>query len=269
MKMKNKGMIITLIILLSIIIFFLVMFLVTYLKGGINFRNGLINFGSKNTKIVFDKQFKMEDIENIEIKQDSGDVIFKEATSDYIQVVLYGENENDVQVDLNNGKLNIDYTHKRSFALFNFNFGAAKNDIIIYIPSNYSKEIKINNDYGKCEMTDLKNVTVNIDCDCGDVKIGAIENATIKCDYGNIEIKEIVNKCDIKANCGNIKIDTISIKENSTIKADLGNVDIKKSNDIYIDANVDLGKTNINQNNRNSNITLKINCDCGNITINN
>ena len=118
-------------------------------------------------------------------------------------------------------------------------------------------------------MTDLKNVTVNIDCDCGDVKIGAIENATIKCDYGNIEIKEIVNKCDIKANCGNIKIDTISIKENSTIKADLGNVDIKKSNDIYIDANVDLGKTNINQNNRNSNITLKINCDCGNITIDN
>lgn len=266
MKMKSKGLIITSIILLSIIIFFLVMFLVTYLNGGVNFRNRFISFGSKNTKIVYDKQFEMEDIKNIEIKQDAGDIIFKEATNDYIQVVLYGENENDVQVDLNNGKLNIDYTHKRRFAFFNF--GEIKNDIIIYIPSNYSNEIKINNSYGKCEMTDLKDATVNIDCDCGDVRIGAIRNATLKCDYGNIEIKEILNKCDIKADCGNIKIDTVSIKENSTIKADLGNVDINKTNDIYIDAEVDLGKANIARNNRNSSITLKINCDCGNIEIN-
>lgn len=265
--MKNKGKIITLIILLSIIIFFLVIFLVTYLRGGIDFKNGFISFGSKSTNVIYDKQFEIEDVKNIEIKQDAGDIIFKETTDDYIKVVLYGENEGNAQVDLNNGKLNIDYTHKRGFALFNF--GEKKNDIIIYIPSNYSNEIKINNDYGKCEITDLDNATINIDCDCGDVQIGAIGNATIKCDYGNIEVKEILNKCDIKADCGNIKIDTISIKENSIIKADLGNVDINKTNDIYIDADVDLGNANISKNNRNAEVTLKINCDCGNITINN
>lgn len=265
--MKNKGIIITLIILLSIIIFALVMFLVTYLRGGINFRNGFISFGSKSTNVILDKQFAMEDVKNIEIKQDAGDIIFKETTNNYIQVVIYGDNENDVQVDLDNGKLNINYTYKRNFALFNF--GGIKNHIIIYIPSNYSNEIKINNDYGKCEMTDLKSATVTIDCDCGDVKIGSIGNATIKCDYGNVEIKEILNKCDIKANCGNIKIDSISIKENSIIKADFGNVDINKTNDIYIDTDVDLGNVNINKNNRNAEITLKIKCDCGNITISN
>lgn len=265
--MKNKGKIIALIILLSIIIFFLVIFLVTYLRGGINFRNGFINFGSKSTNVIFDEQFGLENVKNIEIKQDAGDIIFKETTGEYIKVVLYGENEGDAQVHLNNENLNIEYTHKRSFALFNF--GGIKNDIIIYIPSNYANAIKINNNYGKCEMPDLKNATVNIDCDCGDVKIGTVGNATIKCDYGNIEAKEIFNKCDIKADCGNIKIDTISIKENSTIKADLGNVDINKTNDIYIDADVDLGNANISKNNRNAEITLKINCDCGNITINN
>ena len=78
-----------------------------------------------------------------------------------------------------------------------------------------------------------------------------------------------MNKCDIKADCGNVEVDTISIKENSTIKADLGNIDINNTNDIYIDADVDLGKTNINKSNRNSEIILKINCDCGNVTINN
>lgn len=267
--MKNKGIIITFIILLSIIIFFLVMFLVTYLRGGINFRNGAINFGSKSTNIIFDKQFELDDIKNIEINQCTGDIIFKETTNNYIQVVIYGENVNDAQVELNNEKLNIDYIHRKNFNLFNFNFGEIKNDVIIYIPSNYSNEIKINNDYGKCELTDLKDATVNINCNCGDVEIGSIGNATVKCDYGNVEIKEIFNKCDIKADCGNIKVDTISINEDSTIKADFGNVDINKTNDIYIDADVELGNMNINKNNRNAKTTLKINCDCGNITINN
>lgn len=87
--------------------------------------------------------------------------------------------------------------------------------------------------------------------------------------FGNVEIREILGKCDIEANCGNVEIDKISINEDSRIEADLGNVDINSTNDIYIDANVDLGKTNINKNNRNANIILKIECDCGNITIDN
>ena len=90
--MKNKGIIVTLIILLSIIIFFLVMFLVMCLKGGFNFKNGIFNMGSKSTKIIYDKKFELQDIKNIDIKQDAGDIIVKESTEDYINVVLYGEN---------------------------------------------------------------------------------------------------------------------------------------------------------------------------------
>lgn len=265
--MKNKGLIITLIILLSIIIFLLVIFLVMYLKDGINFKNGIFNVGSKSTNIIYDEQFELKDIKDIDIKQDAGDILVKKTTEDHIKVVLYGKNEVDAQVELNDGKLTIDNTHNKNFVFLNF--GVAKNDIIIYVPYNYSNNIKIKNDYGKCDITDLENATVNIDCDAGDVELGKIRNATIKCDYGNVEIEKILNKCDIKADCGNIKINTISIKENSNIKADLGNVDINNTNDIYIDANVDLGKTNINKNNRNAEITLKVNCDCGNVTINN
>ena len=266
--MKNKALIIILIILISIIICSLISFLVTGLKGGNNFRSGFIKIGTrKSNNIVYDNKFELADIKNIEIKQDAGDIILKETTNDYIQVILYGEDENDVKVDFDKEKLSIDYTHKTNFNFFNF--GTIKNDIIIYIPSNYSNNIKIENDYGNCEITDLKNATINIDCDAGNVELGKIKNATIKCDCGNIEIKEILNKCDIKADCGNIQIDTISLEENSTIKADLGNVDIKNTNDIYIDADVDLGKTNINKNNKNAEVTLKIDCDCGNVTVNN
>ena len=266
--MKNKGLIITLMILLSIITFFLVMFFVMVLNGKTSFKNGIFGIGSKSVNIIYDKNFELEDIIDIDIKQEAGDILVKKTTEDYIKVVIYGENEGDAQVELNNEKLTIDNTHNRRNFVF-FNFGVTKNDIIIYVPSNYSNDIKIKNNYGKCEMTDLVNATVNIDCDAGEVELGKIKNATIKCDYGNIEIKEILNKCDIKADCGNIHIDTILINENSSIKADFGNVDINNTNDIYIDADVDLGKTNINNNNRNASVTLKVNCDFGNVIINN
>ena len=266
--MKNKRIIITLIILLSIIIFFLVMFLVMYLTGKINFSSGILSFRTvRSNNIIFDKTYKIEDIDNIDIKQDAGDIIFKETSGDDIQVVVYGENESDLDVNLNQNSLSIDNTLNKRFAFFSF--GITTKDIIVYIPSIYNKEIKIKSDYGKCEMTNLENATVDIDCNAGNVKLGKVKNAKIKCDYGNIEIKEIMNKCDIKADCGNVEVDTISIKENSTIKADLGNIDINNTNDIYIDADVDLGKTNINKSNRNSEIILKINCNCGNVTINN
>ena len=85
--MKNKGLIITLIILLSIIIFFLVMFLVMYLKGGMSFKNGIFSIGSKSTNIIYDKQFELEDIKDIDIKQDAGDIIIKESENDSIKVV--------------------------------------------------------------------------------------------------------------------------------------------------------------------------------------
>lgn len=262
--MKNRGLIITAIILLSIVIFFLVMFLVLYLGGKINLRFTMFGLNSKSTNVIYDNIFELENIKNINIKQDAGDILIQETSNDYIQVVLYGEDKEDAKVDLNNGILSIDNTHKRIRI-----FGGRKNDIIIYMPSTYSNEIKIKNNYGECEVIDLENATMDIDCDAGNVELGKVKNAIIKCDLGDVEIEEILNKCDIKADCGNIKIDTISIKEDSNIKANLGNIDINNTNDIYIESDVDLGKVKINNNNRNSSVTLKIDADCGNVKVNN
>ena len=265
--MKNKALIITLIILLSIIIIFLAMFLYIGLKGGFNFKNIFVGFIPKSTNVIYDKQFDLDSIRNIEINQDAGDVLIKQATNNGVQVVCYGEDINDVQVDLNDGILNIEYSHKNKITFFNFR--DTKNDIIVYLPSDYSHEINITNDYGKCEIIDLENATVNISCDAGDVELGKVKNANISCDYGNVEIKEVLNRCNIQADCGNIEIDKISIKEDSSIKADLGNVEINNANDIYIDAEVDLGNIKIDKNNRYAETTLKIYSDCGNIEVKN
>ena len=77
--MKNKGKIITLSVLLSIIIVLLVMFLIACLHGGINSKVKLFNISSKSTNVILEKKFELEDIKNIEVKQDAGDIIIKEA----------------------------------------------------------------------------------------------------------------------------------------------------------------------------------------------
>lgn len=261
--MSHKTPIIFSIILLTIIIFCLIMFLVTYLCGG---KISLIHIGERNSKVIYDKDFPLEDVKNIEIKQDMGNVIVKEATNDKIQVIAYGEKEEDIKVDFNHDKLAIDGTTQKRITFFSF--GNVKNDMIVYIPSSYSNEIKITNDLGNCEISNLENVALlDIDCDAGNVEANKIKNAKIKCDMGEVKIQEIKNQCDIAVDAGNVDISKLSIQEDSNIKADLGNVEISEINDIYIEAQVDLGKTNINGSNRDSNVTLKIQCDCGDIKV--
>lgn len=265
-KVNNKSMIIITIILLSLVVISLIIFLIAALKGNVGYNLGLINFNSESNLII-DRTFENENINEINIKQDAGEIIFKESENQNIKVEIYGNDKNVVDIVLEEDVLSIDYTHQKAFSIFSF--GTPKNDIIVYIPSNHEIKINLENDYGECEMVDLENAEVNIDCDAGDVKLGKIKNAIIYCDYGNIEIDEILNKCNIEANCGNIEINKISITENSSIIADMGNVEIEQTNDIYINGNCDMGSVNINENNRNSEIELKIESNCGNITVNN
>ncbi len=260
--MNNKTPIIFLLILISLLIFILVMFLVVNLTGG---RGRIINIGSKSNKIIYDKTFNIEEIKNIEIKQDAGDIIFEESTDNNITVTVYGKEAQDIEVTLNDDKLIVDYTKRNRFTFLNF--GSIKNDIIINLPSSYSNKIKIDNNMGNNYINDLQNATLTIDCDAGDVEIEKIKNANIKCNLGQVEVGEILNKCDIKVDAGNVEIEKLIINENSKIKADLGNIDIKETNNINIEANVDLGKTNINGSNRNSEVTLELECDCGNINV--
>lgn len=266
-KTNNKTIIITTIILLTIVVFLLVIFLVAALNGNIGYNLGIINFGTRNSELIIERTFESENIKRIDIKQDAGKIIFKESPDQNISVKIYGDDENVVDIALNDNTLNIDYTKQKNFALINF--GIPENDVIVYIPTNHQAVINLLNDYGECNMIDLENAEVNINCNAGDVNLGKIKNATIKCDFGNIKIKEVLNKCDIEADCGNVEIDCISILENSRIKTDMGNVEIDDTNDIYINGDCDMGSVDINNNNRNSEIELKIESDCGNISVDN
>lgn len=260
--MKNKIPIIFLLILISVIIFCLVMFLVIYLNKGMD---GMINIGKVSENIVLEKNFELLEIENIEVIQDYGDVTFKENEDNNIKVEIYGRNEKDTRAELINNKLKIENTNRRNFTLINF--GVRKSEIIVYIPKGYAGDINIKVDCGNATLDNIENANLKVECNAGNVKIKKAKNANIKCNLGDVKAEEILNKCNIEVDAGNVKIEKLTLNEDSKIKVDLGDVTIDEINEVYIEADTDLGKTNINQNYRNSEVTLKINVDCGNISV--
>lgn len=262
--MNNRGIIITLIILLLIIIIGLIVFLVLCLTGkaGLPF---LFNWSKKYTTVIIDEIYTSSEINNINVISQAGDVTFKESTDNQIRVVVCGKKAEDYQVSNNYGTLKVEQNANSNNHWFNFN--SYIGDITIYLPNNYENEISIKINYGDCVLTSLENANIDIDSDCGDVKLGTAKNIKIDSSLGDIKIDTVLNKCNIESNCGDIDIDNANIKEDSSIKSDLGDVKIKNVSDAYVDAKVDLGDIKIKNNNRHSEIILKIDNDCGDIKV--
>lgn len=264
--MKNNGKIVFLIILLSVIVFGLCMFMVHTINHGFNFKIG--NIVNKESQVVFEKKFEAtDDLKNLSIAEEYGDIIFKESTTNDISLVIYGDPKNtECGADVKDRTLNIFQKNKNKISFFNFKNYESK--IELSAPKDYWEKINIKSDYGDCKLGNLDNATVNIDIDYGDVDIGKIKTVNIKCDYGDIKIEEILNKCTIKSDYGDTKIEKLDIKEDSEIKSDCGDVKINNTNEINIEADVDLGDKKVNNSNRNSDITLRINCDLGDVEVN-
>lgn len=262
--MKNKGLIISLIIILFVIIIGLIAWLYLSLSGKFNFTK----LGKKSNEVIFDTSYELETVESLEIISDLGDVKFEESMDDKIRVIAYGENNEDLRVSSENNRLKIDYSNYTNSG-FGFNFNFCTNDIIVYIPQNYDKEINLELAYGDVEIIDLENATINIKEDCGDIKLGKVKNLSVENDYGDVKIESILNKFSIDSDCGDVKIDSIAIKEDSSIKSSYGDVKIGETNDIFIDSKVDLGEVKVAKNNRYSEVTLTIEADCGDVKVGN
>ncbi len=264
--MKSKVGIITLIIILILLVVSLTTFLYIYLTDQFGFTSIIGSFGkgSHSQDIVFDKIYE-EDIKKINIISVAGDIDFKESTDENIRVIVYGEDNENLEVEVKNeNELIIDYSKEKRHYLGKIYI----KDIIIYIPKKYSNQIDIEAKFGDINIIDLENATISINEDCGDVSLGKVKNIKINNSYGDIKVDTILNKVEMENSCGNIKIVEVQIKENSNIESSLGDIKIENTNDIYIDAKTDLGDLDINENNRHSDIILKIKNSCGDIKIN-
>ena len=298
--MNNKSLKIILIIFLSILAIGLSIFFAIVLTNK-KFKFGHFHFGGHkvSNELVFNEEYDTI-FDTIKIDSKSSDIEIKDGKSSKIKVIIYGDKD-ETKVDTIDNKLSIK-SNEKSCTGFCFNMTIAK--IEVYLPSSYSGNINITNNYGDIDIDKFDNLVLDakldagdikaesiktgkiknsygnikiygysenldIEEDCGDVEISKVDRIKVENNYGDINIDKVNEYLQIAEDCGNIKIDSLELKENSTIKNSYGDIKIGSTNEIYIDAKTSLGDTKINNNYKKSDITLTIDNSCGDIKVNN
>ena len=297
--MNNKTLKIILIIFLSILVIGLSVFFVNILTNK-NFRFGHFSFGHKvSNELVFNQEYETV-FDTIKIDSKSSDIEVKEGNESKVKVVIYGDKD-ETNVEIVNNKLNIKSNEKKCIG-FCFNMTIAK--IEVYLPSSYSGNINIENNYGDVNIGNFDNLILyatldagdikvdslktgkiknsygdikisgyskelNIDQDCGDVEVSEVDRIKLENNYGDINIGKVNEYLQIKEDCGDVEIASLNLKENSSIHNSYGDIKIGSTNEIYINAKTSLGDTKVNNNYQKSDVTLTIDNSCGDIRVNN
>ena len=239
----NKGIKIALITLLSIITVAIIVLLVLVLTNKIDI-NGFRFKAKISNELVVDKEYD-KSFNKIKIDSDAGDIYIKESNTDKVKVVVYGDKERTTVDD--NETLFIQTTTKQC-RFFCINTVISK--IEVYIPENYVNSIDINTKYG-------------------DIKIDKVHTLEAETNYGDIKIDKVTNYFNVETNYGDIKINEVNINKDSSAETNFGDVKVGSTNEVNIIADTDLGNKKVNNNYPDSNVTLRLETNLGDIKVNN
>lgn len=291
--MNKKGVTITIIVLLGIIALSVTGFLIYALTGDRDF-----NFLEGSSEMILEKEFMETEVNQINISALSANVKVESGNNEKIEVIIYGKPNDNPTVTINNRTLDI-IDEKRFFCI---GFCFAKKEIVVKIPNDFKKDIKISTASGNTIIDDIL-ANLNVDTKSGNIKVGnfqdaklktmsgnikagsgingdlstvsgnihatKLEKASLKTTSGNIEIEEILTSCDISSISGQIEATTINILENSKMSSTTGNIKITNTNELYFETSTTTGKVTINRNERNAKSVLKLSTISGNITVKN
>ena len=282
-----------------LIILFIIIFLICIVVFSINIlKSSYRKLYKLSDEIVYEETYT-NIFNEIDIDIKMSDLHIKESLDNNTKIIIYGEKDYIIPT-IKNNKLFIDIKNK-NFIAFDFYSNISKIDL--YLPSNYSDVIRINNEFGNIEIGSFNNSSIYIEQKYGDVsvleskyvkiynKYGKINinnsnmvrinsfksdididktsDIVIENKYGNIKINSIDKYLKLINENGNINIENILLERNSLINTEYGNVEITNIKDIHIEAKTERGKVKINNNYKKEKIKLKINNEKGDIIINN
>lgn len=274
----NKRLTIALIAFLSVIVISLIAGLTILLRS--NFKFDSLDFGDKlSTNLVEEKE--ISDIKDLDIKTSEADIIIEGKDIENIKVELYSNNVESYEIN-DEDIIKVELKEKKYGF---FKIGRKTPNVKIYLPTSYSNRIKTNNNLGDTDIKGIKDASINIKTDVGDLKVDEIDKANITSrvgdikikkvnelvvdsDIGDIKINNINNSLDINSKAGDVKIESVNLKENSLIKSNTGDIKIKSTTGCYIDGSSNVGDVNINNNDRKSDLVLTIKNNLGDIKVN-
>lgn len=290
---KNRKLRIFIIILLILVILSIIIaFIVSKVKS--NYRS----FYKTNDKLVLEQSYNMV-FNEIDINTKMTDIYIKKSDDNNTKVLIYGE-EDYIKIDEKNNKLFINIKDKNFIA---FDFYSYISKIELYLPSYYSNLIRITSKYGDVETDEFTDLTLYANQQYGNflskgidfikinnksgnvelmnatkarissriknIKIGSVDDLEIENKYGDIKIDNIGTYLKINNESGNIDINNIILEKDSYIETKYGNININNVRNTYISAKSDHGKVVVENNDKKSDLLLKVHNKSGDININN
>lgn len=203
---------------------------------------------------------------DIYIRFNTSNVEIKNSEDNKVKVLIYSDREGEHSIREEDGIVNISINEKKlKFWKRLFNHRISR--ILVYLPKDFEGKISINGDVGDITLNDYKYAILDTKLNVGDIYVDGIKDATIDLDVGSVKLKNAYSNFNIKVNTGDVRMKEAIILKDSSIDVDIGDVKIEQTNDIKIDTKVDVGKADIAKNNEESQVTLKITCNVGNITV--
>ena len=261
--MKNKGIKIVLIIILAILVIALVNFMIYAIinrNNDYSVKFSLIAFGD-NTEKIFEKEYEPGELDRINVDVSSSNVLIEKADVDKIKVTAYGEKDEKINETINNNELSITKSKTKVFIFAMFYWCDEK--IIIQVPNDCEQEFNIHTSSGDIAAPNLENNVINLESSSGKIECGNINNGNFKSSSGDITVGN-GNEITIQTSSGSIKAGDFN---KLSAEASSGDVDIRSKNDIYIETETGSGDADVTNNNRMSEIVLKITTTSGSIKV--
>lgn len=259
MNKSNNRVILFVIVLFSLLALLVTLVfvkLLKYNKTGVSFNEVY------STVKVVDEEYE-DNFKYIDIDTEVADVIVGVSNDEKTHVVIYNPEE---LTDYNKTDDSIKAS-LRSQKCFLFCTNQEHGKVEILLPENYSEKIEIKSAVGDVNVEDFNLANVTVNSNVGDVHIESGKHINVRTDVGDIKIDNVYEYLKLKSNIGDIKIKNLNITKNSSIDSEVGDVEITRINDIFIDASSSVGDTDIRENNRKSDITLRITTSVGDIEV--
>ena len=219
--------------------------------------DGGVGFSAKQHSDTVDFS---DNVTNIDIKADFGDITIEHGNSASIEYSIYSSKAPIIKED--NDSLSIDI--KQNNVVF-FGMKNHENKVVVTVPNNLTN-VHINSDAGSINLNDITGNSVNLEADAGDVKCNHVtfNSFVLDTDAGNVNFDDCkTDTLNVTLDAGNLKLKNTDI-ETLTAKADAGNIE---STDCTIKGgNVETDMGNIELNGDIGQVSTKT--DLGNVKVN-
>lgn len=294
-----KSSVIIKVFLLGIIALSLLLIMIAILFGNGKFCSFFWSFGKYDKVELYNETFDVADIEKLDLNLIAFDVTIRNSEDDNVRVIINGKEDrkDKISIDNDSNVLKINESQWKSICL---GFCFSNDEVIIYLPKDFNKEIKIKNTSGDITFLDsylsnmdiqsvsgdiiiLEALNLKIKSVSGEVTITKGDNIEVNTTSGDISVdKALVSKIssvsgDIRiGKTGNVELNTISgdididdlvVEGTSNIETKSGEVKIDRINETYVETKTTSGDVSISYNDRKSENTLNIKTISGDIVV--